>query len=207
MSVEESSPRPQPNTALRALRIARNWSQLEFAEEIRRVSKVLEINLACDEKRVGRWERGEVHWPSPAYRRVLVLVLDVPVSQMGFMPPHQQAEPDEPRNDAGDAQVVPFPGPTAAADPATDQRLRYLAVRDGIALGIQNALADFLAPLAPLLAGVVATATTAVDKLQPHGPAGPPELPRAPVLARPGDVHGAGNRVLEDQDRSAADRG
>ncbi|MDI3341778.1 MAG: hypothetical protein QJR03_14730 [Sphaerobacter sp.] len=48
----------------------------------------LGINVACDEKRVGRWERGEVTWPSPVYRRVLCAVFGVASpTELGFRRP------------------------------------------------------------------------------------------------------------------------
>ncbi len=76
-----------PNHRLRALRIQRNWSQQEFADAIRAKAASMGLNLAADEKRVGRWERGEVRWPSPAYRRVLTELLGVSVEELGFRMP------------------------------------------------------------------------------------------------------------------------
>ncbi|MCX9190637.1 hypothetical protein C3Y87_04260 [Carbonactinospora thermoautotrophica] len=81
-----------PNHKLRALRIQRNWSQQEFAEAIRAKAASMGLNLAADEKRVGRWERGEVRWPSPAYRRVLTELLGVSVEELGFRVPGQLSE-------------------------------------------------------------------------------------------------------------------
>ncbi|MCX9192666.1 hypothetical protein C3Y87_14835 [Carbonactinospora thermoautotrophica] len=54
-----------PNHTLRRLRQQRNLSQAELAEEIRDTAQRMGLHLACDEKRIGRWERGEVRWPSP----------------------------------------------------------------------------------------------------------------------------------------------
>lgn len=47
-----------PNQRLRAVRLARHLSQAEFAEAVRGQARALGLNLACDEKRIGRWERG-----------------------------------------------------------------------------------------------------------------------------------------------------
>ncbi|WP_141658830.1 hypothetical protein, partial [Carbonactinospora thermoautotrophica] len=95
----------QPNRALRAVRIARNESQREFAEAITAKAREMGLNLACDEKRVGRWERGEVSWPTPAYRRVLKALTGKDAAELGFryQPPQEghDAEPDN--HEQGDA--------------------------------------------------------------------------------------------------------
>ncbi|KWW99159.1 hypothetical protein LI90_793 [Carbonactinospora thermoautotrophica] len=88
-----------PNHTLRRLRQQRNLSQAELAEEIRDTAQRMGLHLACDEKRIGRWERGEVRWPSPVYRRVLRAVFGVrDVAELGFRPPsgltEQAAVPD-----------------------------------------------------------------------------------------------------------------
>ncbi len=44
----------------------------------------------ADEKRVGRWERGEVRWPQPAYRRVLKALTGRPAQELGFVPPYEE---------------------------------------------------------------------------------------------------------------------
>lgn len=92
-----------PNQTLRRRRQALNLSQAELAERIRNTGRTMSLNLACDEKRVGRWERGEVRWPSPAYRRVLCAVFGVDnVARLGFTGPgeaipvtahHRRADP------------------------------------------------------------------------------------------------------------------
>ncbi len=81
----------RPNHTLRRLRERRNLSQAELAEEIRATARGMGLNLACDEKRVSRWERGEVRWPSPAYRRVLCAVFEVAsAAELGFRPPQSR---------------------------------------------------------------------------------------------------------------------
>ena len=91
-----------PNQRLRAVRLARHLSQAEFAEAVRGQARALGLNLACDEKRIGRWERGQVRWPSPAYRRVLCVVFDVGnVQQLGFV------LPAEPARDEGPDRSIP----------------------------------------------------------------------------------------------------
>ncbi|WP_067070753.1 tetratricopeptide repeat protein [Carbonactinospora thermoautotrophica] len=100
----------QPNTALRAVRIARNESQREFAEAVMAKAREMGLNLACDEKRVGRWERGEVSWPTPAYRRVLKALTGKDAAELGFryQPPQEwrDAEP----GDHGQGDAIPGEG-------------------------------------------------------------------------------------------------
>ena len=79
---------PRPNRQLVAARYRLNLTQAELAERIRVKAAELNLNLACDEKRVGRWERGEVRVPSPAYRRVLCAVFGIDnVRELGFVLP------------------------------------------------------------------------------------------------------------------------
>ncbi|KWX04753.1 hypothetical protein TH66_06065 [Carbonactinospora thermoautotrophica] len=79
-----------PNLVLRSIRHQMCLSQAEFAEEIVRVAREMGLSLACDEKRVGRWERGEVRWPQPAYRRVLKALTGRPAQELGFVPPYEE---------------------------------------------------------------------------------------------------------------------
>ncbi len=81
-----------PNLRLRALREARSESRSEFARALRTLAESMGENLACDERRVARWERGEVNWPRSAYRRVLSALLGLPIEQLGFQPPDRVAE-------------------------------------------------------------------------------------------------------------------
>jgi transcriptional regulator with XRE-family HTH domain len=76
-----------PNLRLRAFREARSESRREFARALRRMAETMGENLACDERRVARWERGEVRWPRSAYRRVLSTLLGVSADDLGFQPP------------------------------------------------------------------------------------------------------------------------
>jgi transcriptional regulator with XRE-family HTH domain len=76
-----------PNLRLRAFREARSESRREFARALRRMAETMGENLACDERRVARWERGEVRWPRSAYRRVLSALLGVSAEDLGFRPP------------------------------------------------------------------------------------------------------------------------
>lgn len=103
------------NLRLRELRLRHNWSQQEFAEQIRAQAAVMGLNLAPDEKRIGRWERGEVRWPSPAYRRVLTGLLQVSVEQLGFQLPDHRAP--APRDEPAPETSGPATQPPASAGP------------------------------------------------------------------------------------------
>ncbi|KWW99050.1 hypothetical protein [Carbonactinospora thermoautotrophica] len=80
-----------PNLVLRRVRHEMCLSQAEFAEELARVAREMGLNLATDEKRIGRWERGEVRWPQPAYRRALKKLTGRPAQELGFIPPYDLA--------------------------------------------------------------------------------------------------------------------
>ncbi|KWX01624.1 helix-turn-helix transcriptional regulator [Carbonactinospora thermoautotrophica] len=96
---------PVANRTLRSLRERRNLTQQEFAEAIRKKAADMGLNLGCDEKRVSRWERGEVTWPSAAYRRVLMALLEMPVEEMGFIPPWRETTAQSRLNGASEAAV------------------------------------------------------------------------------------------------------
>lgn len=83
---------PTPNLTLRARRLALNLTQSELAELLRATAAHHGENLACCEKRVGRWERGEVSWPSAIYRRTLLQVFNAPDAvALGFRSPREAA--------------------------------------------------------------------------------------------------------------------
>lgn len=80
---------PVPNTALRTARQRRNLTQAELAEAVRARAVAMGLNLGCDAKRVGRWERGEVRCPTPVYRRVLCALFGVAdITELGFVAPY-----------------------------------------------------------------------------------------------------------------------
>src|SRR5215475_8226166 len=87
MSTADARPPVVPNFQLRSVREARSESRREFARALAAQALATGENLACDEHRVARWERGEVRWPCAAYRRVLTALLGVPVEQLGFARP------------------------------------------------------------------------------------------------------------------------
>ncbi len=114
-----------PNLRLRAFREARSESRREFARALRRMAETMGENLACDERRVARWERGEVRWPRSAYRRVLSALLGVSAEDLGFRPPDEVTKAMAASSDsdswspAYQPPTVPrrFAPPPAGADP------------------------------------------------------------------------------------------
>lgn len=81
-----------PNIALRAWRDASHLTRAEMAEALNRTSTGHDAGLACDEKRLARWETGEVLWPHAVYRRALHELTGRDAKALGFIPPHRQSE-------------------------------------------------------------------------------------------------------------------
>ncbi|NUR25218.1 MAG: helix-turn-helix transcriptional regulator, partial [Catenulispora sp.] len=110
-----SSPgrKPAGNTALKALRLSRHWTQAEFAAEFEKASRALGKVLSLSVRQVRRWESEDPPCPLPAYQRVLEEVFGVSVAQMGFqvgwsVPWAPRPEPSQPPHATGRA---PEPGP------------------------------------------------------------------------------------------------
>jgi len=78
------------NLALVALREDAGLSQQDLADELNdlaasRYGKHPNIT----KKTVGRWERGEVDWPQPFYRRLLTEYFKCSVDELGFRRPRR----------------------------------------------------------------------------------------------------------------------
>lgn len=86
-----SSPEPRiPNTVLVRLRENAGLSQQDLADELTtlaatRYNKYPQIT----KKTVGRWERGEVVWPQPFYRRLLADLFQCAGDELGFRRPRR----------------------------------------------------------------------------------------------------------------------
>jgi transcriptional regulator with XRE-family HTH domain len=79
-----------PNLDLLSLREEAGLSQQDLADELnglagRKYGKHPNIT----KKTVGRWERGEVEWPQPFYRRLLADYFKCAVDELGFRRPRQ----------------------------------------------------------------------------------------------------------------------
>lgn len=91
-SVTLSAETRGPNAELVALREEAGLSQQDLADELNSVAqsrfgRAVEIT----KKTVGRWERGEVAWPQPFYRRLLAEHFAVAVDELGFYRPRPSA--------------------------------------------------------------------------------------------------------------------
>jgi transcriptional regulator with XRE-family HTH domain len=79
-----------PNADLTSLREEASLSQQDLADELnslagRKYGKYPNIT----KKTVGRWERGEVEWPQPFYRRLLADYFTCAVDELGFRRPRR----------------------------------------------------------------------------------------------------------------------
>lgn len=81
-----------PNHVLVALREDAGLSQQDLADELndlaaRRHGKHPQVTR----KTIGRWERGEVAWAQPFYRRLLAEYFEVAANELGFRRPRVPA--------------------------------------------------------------------------------------------------------------------
>jgi transcriptional regulator with XRE-family HTH domain len=79
-----------PNLALVALREDAGLSQQDLADELNDLAASrYGKHPSITKKTVGRWERGEVDWPQPFYRRLLTEYLKCSVDKLGFRRPRR----------------------------------------------------------------------------------------------------------------------
>ena len=81
-----------PNIQLRAWRDSRHLTRVEMADALNRTDTGQREWLSCDEKRLARWETGEVLWPHAIYRRALHELTGRDAEDLGFIPPHRRGE-------------------------------------------------------------------------------------------------------------------
>ncbi len=127
----------RPNLLLRQYRRSRHWSQQEFADAIRATAVRMGLNLACDEKRVGRWERGEVRWPQSPYRRVLQELTGKEPHELGFEPP--QPDLDGIGHVPHHQEAAPVASVSAAEHPSTHEIPEEHAERTLLAMAARRA--------------------------------------------------------------------
>lgn len=72
------------NEKIRAIRVALNMSQTEFATAIRAAGNESGDRNGCTKRLVQKWEAGEHAVCKPHYRRALQRVKQVPYSDLGF---------------------------------------------------------------------------------------------------------------------------
>ncbi|WP_301174757.1 hypothetical protein [Actinomadura geliboluensis] len=99
-----------PNVQLTAWREARYSTRADMAEALNRTSTAIAKGLVCDEERLRRWERGEVLWPHPPYRKALQELTGRTAEELGFVPPAKQKERSRSRTELA-------PSSPAEADP------------------------------------------------------------------------------------------
>ena len=111
-----------PNVDLMSLREDAGLSQQDLAEELntlagRKYGKYPNLT----KKTVGRWERGEVEWPQPFYRRLLADYFKCAVDELGFRRP-RRLNPQSPGCSGEELlALVAAPGPL---DPHVEQDQR-----------------------------------------------------------------------------------
>jgi hypothetical protein len=81
-----------PNIQLRAWRDASHLTRVEMAEALNQTGTGREARLNCDEKRLARWETGEVLWSHAIYRQALHELTGRDAEDLGFVPQHRRAE-------------------------------------------------------------------------------------------------------------------
>jgi transcriptional regulator with XRE-family HTH domain len=127
---------------LRRWRGENNLSQDGLARRLCTRGDEMGIHLASSGQLVGKWERGEIRWPSPDYRRVLEDVTGLSCESLGFEPPwNGDRVPQE-----GGSRVL-APSPTGAPNVAEDhdeeedpvQRRTWLAGVAGLTLSRASA--------------------------------------------------------------------
>lgn len=85
MSAAES---PVVNQALITLRDDKGLSQQDLADELNDLAaRTHDKHPMITRKTIGRWERGQVVWPQPFYRRLLGEYFGVSVEELGFRRP------------------------------------------------------------------------------------------------------------------------
>lgn len=100
-----------PNLDLVGLREDAGLSQQDLADELNDLARdKFDRHVELTKKTVGRWERGEVTWPQPFYRRLLAEFFGVAADELGFVRPRPQP-----------AQLRTRPGTTD-----TDELLRVI---------------------------------------------------------------------------------
>jgi transcriptional regulator with XRE-family HTH domain len=102
---------PSGNSALKAARGRRGWTQEEFAEVFQATARKLGTSLALSARQVRRWESDDPPWPQPPYRRVLEELFGAPAAELGFTPPARGLGLQKSAMPSPVAGIVSSPGP------------------------------------------------------------------------------------------------
>jgi transcriptional regulator with XRE-family HTH domain len=115
------------NIALIALREDAGLSQQELADRLNQLAaQKYDKHPNVTKKTIGRWERGEVEWPQPFYRRLLAEYLDCAVDELGFRRPQRAV----PAPVTQSAELLAILSPVETPEPHVDQdQKRWREVR------------------------------------------------------------------------------
>jgi tetratricopeptide (TPR) repeat protein len=128
-------PKNIPNVQLRAWRDSANLTRAEMAEGLNRTPSAEAKKLVSDEKRISKWESGEVLWPRPEYRRALYELTGRDAESLGFIPPQRRQD----RNPT-DRTIVPADALHAEAQVFDTLELARMAGSTDIGPGTLEAL-------------------------------------------------------------------
>lgn len=109
-------PETTPNTQLTAWREMNYATRAEMVEALCRTTTAVEMGLICDEERLRRWERGEVLWPHPPYRKALQELTGRSAEQLGFIPPAKQKKRGRSRTSHTEADLFDLAELSHASD-------------------------------------------------------------------------------------------
>jgi tetratricopeptide (TPR) repeat protein len=127
-----------PNVQLTAWREAHFPTRADMADALCRTPTALRERLICDEERIRRWERGEVLWPHPPYRKALQELTGRTAENLGFVPKNKQRE----RQRLLMGHVVPADAMKAEADLFDTMELARMAEISDIGPGTLEAIEE-----------------------------------------------------------------
>lgn len=138
-----------PNADLMCLREDAGLSQQDLADELntladRKFGRPVELT----KKTIGRWERGEVGWPQPFYRRLLAERFGVAVDELGFRRPRPSSSQLQTRSAVTDTDELlrivggepPAEDPRVTADQNQWRQVRaaFSSRRRGLAVAAEE---------------------------------------------------------------------
>ena len=118
------------NDALRSLRLARGWTQMEVAERVSDAVKAATGTVpAVDALMISRLERGSITWPGKNYREALRTVFDAPDTEaLGLYPKRTRRDAQE--VDASKSRGFLALAATGQTEPKGEQ-LDLISIGDG----------------------------------------------------------------------------
>lgn len=106
------------------------------------------VNVACDERLVARWERGEVRRPSAAYRKLLASIGAPTPNLAANADPHPWPHADGSSSNSREAAEGPKPGAYRAGRTDDEGELRFLGAVAAASVGSLDALVPWLPDVA-----------------------------------------------------------